>query len=272
VSCQTRARIIYFGHDVCSQRLAAKHALSEDAAVLLECERMRRIEEALWRTVDLVLYPTREDCELVHQAIPGQSVCAVPLPIYDEKLGNAPPSQWPGDDGRDIHHLLLAGGDVDDILWFSHDVFPRLREREPRFRITILGPAASPAIRALQSPEISLSDHVDWAGLQSLYPSVGAVVIPSRSGGSGNHQVLDSFAHAVPVVSTTLGLHGITSAADLAFVGNTAAELADGVVEACGNRRLAAAKVHNALRFIARNHCYAAAVDALAEHIGEFRR
>ena len=84
-------------------------------------------------------------------------------------------------------------------------------------------------------------------------------------------KVIESFANAIPVISTTIGLQGIPARKDLAFIADDPEQFASQVLVACTNYTVATTKVRNALDFIEMNYSPASAMKSLSEYIEEFR-
>jgi GT2 family glycosyltransferase len=78
IRAHSRARIVYYGHDLHHQRLLQQHGLSGDPKTLAEAEKLRVKEHAAWRGADLVLYPSQEEAEAVLAQAPGVAARAVP--------------------------------------------------------------------------------------------------------------------------------------------------------------------------------------------------
>jgi GT2 family glycosyltransferase len=268
--------VLFYGHDLHWLRLEKEFALTGDTAVQAELEETRILEEQVWNQVDVVLYLISEETEIVRQRFPGKKAATVPGFIYDfEAIAEA--RRRAGNDAeRDPFHLLFVGGfahrpNGDGILWFMREVFDRLRARDRRFRLTIVGSNPPPEITALACADITVAGQVSDAALAGLYRTAGAAIVPLRYGGGIKGKVIEAFANAIPLVSTSVGLQGIARGEELAFVGDDPEAFADRVFEACTDRDLAAVKVGNAIAFLERRYSRAAARRALSEYVEEFQ-
>jgi glycosyltransferase involved in cell wall biosynthesis len=78
-------------------------------------------------------------------------------------------------------------------------------------RIDLVGSRSSTAMAGFpRHSEVRLHDSVE--DLAPLYAAADVVVVPLRAGGGTRIKILESFAHGVPVVTTSLGAEGIDAA------------------------------------------------------------
>lgn len=99
---------------------------------------------------------------------------------------------------------------VDAVVWYAREVFPRVREQLPAARFTIVGKNPAPAVRALgERPGIvvtgAVPDVLPYLRAANLY------VIPMRMGGGIRLKALEAMAAGVPALSTTMGFSGIAA-------------------------------------------------------------
>lgn len=268
--------IFYYGHDLHWLRLEKELALTGDPAVRAEMEEMRALEERVWNEADVVLYLIAEECEVVRRRFPGKKTAAVPGFIHDRAALAEARRRLADDPRRDPFHLLFVGGfahrpNGDGILWFVREVFDRLRARDRRYRLTIVGSNPTQEITALVCADLAITGHISDAALEDLYRTAGAAIVPLRYGGGIKGKVIESFANVIPLVTTGIGLQGIGGGAELAFVADDPQAFADRVCEASTDRVLAMAKARRAIAFLEANYSCEAARRLLSEYIEEFQ-
>lgn len=99
---------------------------------------------------------------------------------------------------------------ADGIRWFMQDVFPLVQRALPNVKLTVVG--KNPPKDFLQAAEGSNGRIVMTGYIPELDPYFAAstmMVIPVRAGGGMRVRILEAFARAMPVVTTTVGLEGI---------------------------------------------------------------
>jgi glycosyltransferase involved in cell wall biosynthesis len=118
---------------------------------------------------------------------------------------------------------------ADGIRWFFNEVFPLIRQRFSNTTLTIIGknPPEDFLDLEAQNPDVIkvtgyVSDLVPYLEQSAL------MVVPVRAGGGMRVRILEAFAYAMPVVTTTIGLEGIHAVLDQdVIVADTAIDFAD---------------------------------------------
>ncbi|MEA2626531.1 MAG: polysaccharide biosynthesis protein PslH [Candidatus Binatota bacterium] len=97
---------------------------------------------------------------------------------------------------------------ADAVRFFARQVLPRLRASRPDVTFTVVGrdpPAA--LVRELAEPGITFTGTVD--DVRPYVAAAAVVVVPLRIGGGTRLKILEAWAMAKPVVSTTVGAEGL---------------------------------------------------------------
>ena len=97
---------------------------------------------------------------------------------------------------------------VDAVLWFAAEVWPRIRAERSDARFFIVGRNPSPQVLSLgETPGITVTGTVEdprpWVASADVY------VVPMRMGGGVRLKVLQALAMECAVVSTPMGAEGI---------------------------------------------------------------
>ena len=97
---------------------------------------------------------------------------------------------------------------IDGVVDFAREVWPRLRERRPELVFTVVGKDPAPEVRELAKiAGIEVTGTVD--DVRPFYREAIAAVVPLKVGGGSRLKILEAMAAGVPVVSTTLGAEGL---------------------------------------------------------------
>lgn len=148
---------------------------------------------------------------------------------------------------RDINSLnILTMGtlyyppNADGIRWFVQDVFPLIRQSMPKVTLTIVG--KNPPKDFVRLAEDSQSGMTVTGFVEDLDPyfaKSALMVIPVRTGGGMRVRILEAFARAIPVVTTTIGLEGIQAEPDKdVLVADSPADFAQSVIRLLLNKTL----------------------------------
>ncbi len=98
---------------------------------------------------------------------------------------------------------------VDALVWFVDVVLPQVHIRRPDVRMLAVGKRPAPLVRRLaEQGRLTLTGEV--ADVRPYLAGAAVYVVPMRIGGGIRLKVLEAFALEAPVVSTSLGVEGIT--------------------------------------------------------------
>ena len=98
----------------------------------------------------------------------------------------------------------------DAVVFFINQVFPHLGTLVPRqFRLTVVGPGNPLRLKCFQGkPECHFVGYVD--DVAPYYQQADIVIVPVRAGGGTRIKALEAFSFKRPVVSTTIGVDGLS--------------------------------------------------------------
>ena len=206
----------------------------------IEARRVKRYEGDLLKTVDHVLAVTDVDRAGLEEALNFSKrtqteriapITVVPIAVDTRKLQ---PVERPTG-SRNIVTLgtLHYPPNADGIRWFFNEVFPSIRKRVPDATLTIIGknpPQDFLDLAAREPDTVKVTGYVPE--LLPYLEQSALMVVPVRAGGGMRVRILEAFAYAMPVVTTTIGLEGIHAELEKdVIVADTAGDFADRVCE-----------------------------------------
>lgn len=187
---------------------------------------LKRYEGRMVRAFDGVLAVSQEDrAVLLEAAGEEREITVIPIAIDTDEVCLV--SRRP-----DTSHLLHLGTmywppNIDGVMWFVREVFPRIRQRRPDVVFDVVGSRPPSAIMELSQSDggINVTDYVTDPA--PYLEQAGVFVVPLRAGGGMRVKILNALAQGIPTVSTTLGYEGIemTPGRDI-LVGDTPAAFA----------------------------------------------
>jgi polysaccharide biosynthesis protein PslH len=195
--------------------------------------KLRREERAAWRSFDGCVVTSARDQEVLLADEPQARTALVPNGVDVREFA---PTQGPEEQG-----LVLFFGSIsyypntEGLLYFLREIWPRVKERNPRARFRVVGPNPPPAIARWSDPSVEVAGYVD--DVRTEIARAAVIVAPLRIGGGTRLKVLEAMALGKAIVSTTLGAEGIdlTDGQDIVladapelFADRVASLLADG--------------------------------------------
>jgi glycosyltransferase involved in cell wall biosynthesis len=232
--------------DLHYRRAFSKYDVTRKPKDFSAAEKTKRKELDTYRKADVIVTVTDEDADILQADCPGLTVWTIPnihdpVPVREEN-GN--------------RNLLFVGGfrhepNVDAILYFCEEVFPKIRQAIPDCTLTIVGSNPPEEIGLLQSDSIHVAGYVP--SLDPFFRSSYISVAPLRFGAGMKGKVGEAMAEGLPVVTTSIGAQGMDLVhRNNAMICDAPVEFADSVVELMRNRELyetvrknALEKIHN---------------------------
>ncbi|HEY8612576.1 MAG TPA: rhamnan synthesis F family protein, partial [Roseomonas sp.] len=195
-----KARVIYDAEALFVTRTLQRRFAEGDPAPDQERHEMVASEVALTRLADSVISVSPIESETLETYgakdihILGHALDDEPLPTgFDER-------------SRIVFLGAIQSDDApnaDAVRWFANEILPGLRRALGRgTRLTVIGQAQAPSVRALDGTAIELMGMVD--DLRAALADARVMVVPSRLGAGIPHKVHQAAMLGIPMVVTSL--------------------------------------------------------------------
>jgi polysaccharide biosynthesis protein PslH len=169
--------------------------------------KLRREELATYRNADGVYLCSAADERRLLDEVSEARTTVIPN-AADVEYYQPRPSDPPLD-GRTVvfFGLLSYVPNIDGVIHFVQDIWPRIAEAHPEAHCKIIGGRPPPSLLALAGPRVELTGFVP--DLRPHLAAASAVVVPLRLGGGTRLKIVEAMAMGKAIVSTTLGAEGI---------------------------------------------------------------
>lgn len=229
VRSQTRAKVLFYGHDLHYSRLMGEYEKTHDARLLKQAEESRQLEESIWRQVDVIYYPSETETAAVKKLLPDATARTVPLYFFDSNDFKA------DDTNRQKSTILFVAGfghppNVDAAKWLVMEIFPLIRMSIPDAKLILAGSNPTAEVKALQSDAVNVTGYVTDQVLSNFYGHAGVAVVPLRFGAGVKGKVLEALHHALPIVTTSVGAQGLNGLEQMVPVHDDAESIARALV------------------------------------------
>ena len=200
----------------------------------MEGRRLLAFDARVNRIMDRSVFISTREAELFQSLVPAASEIHVVPNGVDHQYFHP----WPVQPGRSPNTgpgLIFTGAmdyqaNVDGVLWFVRTVLPRIRDRHPGVRLTIVGSNPKPEIRALDGEQITVTGFVP--DIRPCYQDMNVSVVPLRMARGVQNKVIEAMAMAIPVVATSAAVQGIQPLMDdPLLVADTPQDFADSVCQ-----------------------------------------
>lgn len=212
------------------------------------------------RTIDNVFCTPLEQ-KIFNERIPG---CPSIVMRNGVDLGLFQPSEAT----REPNHLIFVGvmnyyPNVDGCKWFCESILPRVRERHPDVKLSIVGSHPTPDVEALgKLPGVTVTGFVDdtrdWLNKASVS------IAPLRIARGIQNKVLEAMAMGLPVVGTTSATQGVDGTPEQDFLlANSETEQVEAVCRLLDDQNAAIELGRRARAFVEANYDWEVCLEPL---------
>jgi glycosyltransferase involved in cell wall biosynthesis len=192
-------------HELERQFARKSSGLSRRLYASINWPKLKREELAAYGSADGVYLCSALDEQRLLSSVPKARTAVIPNAA---DIDYFQPDGSPGD-GRTVVYfgLLSTVPNIDGVLHFVSDIWPRIAKAHPLARCKIVGGSSPPSLLALAGPRIEFTGFV--SDLRPHLAAAAALVVPLRLGGGTRLKIVEGLAMGQAIVSTTLGAEGI---------------------------------------------------------------
>ena len=228
-----QARLIFDTVDVHHLREQRAAELTGSAEQAQQAARTRTQELKLMRECDVTLVVSAAEKELLARDLPGVRI---------EVLSNVHAIPGRRREFGERRDLVFVGGfqhppNVDAVLWFVNDVFPRVRTALPGIVFHVIGSKAPKQILELAHDGVQVHGFVE--DIAPFMDDSRLALAPLRYGAGVKGKINMAMSHGLPVVATTPAAEGMHArdGEDL-LVADAPEDFAAAIVRAYGDATL----------------------------------
>ena len=258
---ETDIKCIYYGCDLHCMRIRREYELCHDRKLLTEAQDWEKREFAIMRKTDVNYYPSCVEIEQIHKIDASIPAKTFDIYVYEKFRENIPM------DFSKRKGLMFVGGfghppNEDAVIWFVEKVLPLIKE-SCNMPFYVIGANPTLRIKGLAGNGVTIKGFVTDDELAEVYDTCRMAVIPLRYGAGVKGKVIEALYYGIPMVTTAIGIEGITGAEGLVEIADTAEAFADRVVALYNNMQKLADTVQLYQDYV-KEHC---SVQAVWNHI-----
>ncbi len=210
IKSQTKAKVIYYGHDLHFLREMRKYELTKDRKALEDSKDWKEKELKLMHQADVVYYPSDIEVKEIMKIDSSINVKAIIAYIFSNIV-------WEKYQYEKRKDIMFVGGfthtpNVDAVLWFVQNIFPIVMKRIPDIKFIVMGSNPPEEIKNLENENVIIKGFVTDEELEQYYKSCRLSVVPLRYGAGIKGKVVEAMRYGIPVVTTSIGAEGIIGA------------------------------------------------------------
>lgn len=224
----TKAKIIYYGHDLHFLRELRKYELTHDKQALTDSNDWKEKEFGLMKKADVVYYPSSIETDEIRKIDKSINTKAIVAYIFEHIEAKS----YYFDKRKDI---MFVGGfthtpNVDAVIWFGEEVMPKIIEEIPSIKWYVMGFNPPQKIVEMASDNIIIKGFVSDEELERYYDQCRMSIVPLRYGAGIKGKVVEAMRYGIPVITTSIGAEGIMDAEDILCIADDADVLAREII------------------------------------------
>ncbi len=245
----SRARVVYYGHDLHFQRLRLEAEVLQDASAREEAQSMERLERSIWLKSDVVLYPSAEEVRVASRLEPDADFRPIAAYAYEQFNDQARP------DGRT--GLVFVAGfahppNADAAEWLVEAIMPLVWAEMSEVELSLVGSNPSDRVLALAGAKVEVTGFVTDAELERRYAEARVAVVPLRFGAGVKGKVVEAMQQGLPLVTTLVGAQGLPGIEQVCAVSDDERATADAILTLLRDDRQWREKSHSGAEFARR--------------------
>ncbi|HST06295.1 MAG TPA: glycosyltransferase [Chloroflexia bacterium] len=199
-------------------------------------QKLRCEERAAWRQFDGITLTSARDELLLRRDASRKLTAVIPNGV-DTSFFN------PSGIAVEPDTILFFGAmnyypNIEGILYFLNDIFPRVKRQRPGARLLVVGQQPPPSILERASDDIVVTGLVD--DVRPYLERAAVAIAPLRIGGGTRLKIVEAMSMGKAIVATSLGAEGlhVKDGVDI-LLGDTAEDFARHVVRVLDDPLLA---------------------------------
>ena len=219
-------KIIYFAHDLSYIRFYREYLVTNEKQYLTLSRKYEKIENEIIPKCDIIHVVGDYELNILKQKYENKTIRNIPLYIFDNQLINIEK------DFSKRKDIIFVGGfmhypNVDAVLWFSKEIYPKIIETFPDIIWYIVGGKANNKIKKLESKNIKIKGILSDNELHILYQKCRIAIAPLRIGAGVKGKIIEAAYNQIPIVTTSIGAEGLDNSTGVFIIEDNAKKLSE---------------------------------------------
>lgn len=261
IRSNTKAKIIYYGHDLHYLRELREYEISKNEDILKSSKRWKEIEFDIINKSDVVYYPSQIEIDEIKKYFSNINAKAIPAYIFDDFTENDRKIEETKD-------LMFVGGfghkpNIDGVLWFVKTIFPKVKDKIPNVKFYIIGSNPPNIIKELQSDSIIVKGFVSDEELDDFYKKCRLAVVPLRYGAGVKGKVVEAMYKQIPVITNYIGAEGLKNSAEALLIAKDEIDFVNEIINNYYNIKTLKQKSEKSIQYIMSYFSIGSAMDVI---------
>jgi glycosyltransferase involved in cell wall biosynthesis len=232
--------------------------LVKKLVIALEAKRVKNYERKICMKADSILCVAESDRKYLEQiGIPKERLNVL-TSVGDDSLLKLDELKYDTNEKSLLHIGTMSWeANINGILWFTNEIWPYLKKKEPELKFYIVGKNPPECIIRLSKiyKDIIVTGFVE--DIEPYYQKCRVFVVPLRFGSGIKVKILNAMARGLPVVTTPVGIEGmnVQDSIDI-MVGSTPDEIISKIIILLNDKTIWTKISNNARKTIQKNYTW----------------
>jgi len=200
-----KTKIVFDTVDLHFMREQRQAEIEANPQMLADAGRTKQIELSVIRKSDATIVLSKSEQKVVNELVPNAITHLIPI------VREVPGSPVPFNERSGV---LFVGGfshapNIDAVVWFTKEVWPKVRERLPELEFKIVGSNLTPEVSALADASSGIRVLGFVPDITDLMETSLLSVAPLRYGAGIKGKVVSSLCYGLPCVATSVAAEGM---------------------------------------------------------------
>ena len=221
-----RGKIIYFAHDLHYIRLYREYNITHDEKKLQESKNFEIIEDKIFSKADIIHVVGNYELNILKSKYQEKIIRNIPLFFYDNLLTNIEK------DFSKRNNMIFVGNflhspNVDAILWFSKEIYPKILAKFPYIIWHIVGIVDNGIKSKMNTTNIKFEGRLSDEDLHALYQKCRISIAPLRYGAGVKGKIIEAAYFQIPMITTSIGGEGLDNTTGAFIIEDDALRLSE---------------------------------------------
>ena len=200
--------------------------MTKNIKALQEGKNFEIIENKIFSRTDVIYVVGNYEFNVLKEKYSNKTIRNIPLYFYDKLLTNIEKDFSKRKDLIFVGNFLHSPN-IDAIMWFYKEIFPKIVEKFPDIILHIIGAKNGEFIEKINSKNLKFEGHLSDEDLNSFYEKCRIAIAPLRYGAGVKGKIIEAAYNQIPMITTSIGGEGLDNSTEAFIIEDDAKKMSE---------------------------------------------